>query len=168
MSHPGVPHPSSSPGWAQQPPPPPQRDSTRTLAIVALVIGSVALLGQLLAMVVPMLFFGFFGLVGLGGGFDEEFGPAGVATYGGGQVSPGADGTVSGTALTEAVRDLVGVDDPFMPPVDQITCDAAPRIAKDVSVLCRSTPDQWYFIVRFVNGAGEFEVHAVEANDMMP
>jgi hypothetical protein len=158
---------SASQGWAQQPPPPPQRDSTRTLAIVALVIASLALLGQLLAMVVPMLLFG---LLGVGGGFiDEGFAPDGGISFGGGQVSPAADGTVSAAALTQAVRQLVDVDDPFLPPVEQITCDAAPRVARDVSVLCRAAPDQWYFIVRFVDGSGGFEVMAVEDyEDWMP
>jgi hypothetical protein len=158
------PSPSPSPGWVQ-PFPPPQRDSTRTIAIIALVVGSLALIGQVLTMVVPVLLFG---MLGFGGSFlDEEFPPSEGFSFGGGQVSPAADGTVSAAALTQAVRDLVDVGDPFLPPVEQITCDAPPRVAADVSVLCRSTPDTWFFIVRFVDGSGEFEVHAVESNDMM-
>ena len=154
------------PGWAPQPPAQPGRDSTRTIAIIALVVGSVALLGQMLTMVVPFLFFGVFGL--LGSGFETGegvFGESASVTIGGGQVATAPGGTVPAAALTSAVRDVLGVGDPYLPPPGEVTCDAAPRVARDASVLCRADVDGWYGIVRFTDGDGSFELLSVHGPD---
>lgn len=157
MTHPGAP-----PTTPAQP----GRDSTRTIAVIALVVGSVALLGQLLTMVVPFLVFGALGLFGSGFDTDEGFfAESGGVVIGGGQVAPTALGTVPASALTSAVRETLGVDDPFLPPPGEVTCDAAPRVARDTSVLCRADVDGWYGIVRFTDDDGSFEVLSVHGPD---
>lgn len=155
MTHPGSP-PTT--------PPQPGHDSTRTIAIIALVVGSVALLGQLMTMVVPFLLFGVLGMFGSGFETDEGFAmESGTVTIGGGQVATNPGGTVPAARLTSAVRDVLGEGDPFLPPPGEVTCDAAPRVARDASVLCRADVDGWYGIVRFTNGDGAFEVISVRA-----
>jgi len=168
MSTPGEPPtttPPQGPTGAQHPPPAAARDSTRTIAVVALVVGSVALLGQLLAPVVPVLLFGVFGMFATGFESDEGFGvDTGVMTVGGGQVTPAPDGSVSSASLTSAVRDTLGIGDPTLPPAGEVSCDATARAATDTSVLCRADVDRWYGIVRFADSSGSFEVLAVDGD----
>lgn len=103
-------------------------DTTRTIAVLALVVASVALLGQLLALVLPVLFLGVFGVFATGVETDEGFAvDAGVVTSGGGQVTPAPDGSVPSASLTSVVRDILGVGDLTLQPVDEVTCDATPR-----------------------------------------
>lgn len=118
-------------------------------------------------MVLPMLFFGFFGLFGFTDDFDEGFGSSGVVTIGNGQAKLAADRTVTGPVLTRAVRDLIGPDDPFLPPIENITCDPAPPVSADVSVLCRAGAGEGWVIVRFTDATGEFEAVVVPGEDMM-
>lgn len=176
MSHPGDPSGATTPDLSQQTatpvlqqaaPPAPKQDSTRTIAIVALVVAGLAIVGQLATMVLPMLFFGVFGLFGFSGDFGEEFGPSGVVTIGGGQVKLAADRTVTGPELTRAVRDLIGPDDPFLPPIENITCEPAPPVGADVSVLCRAGAGEGWVIVRFIDEPGEFEAVVVPGDEMM-
>ena len=122
-----------------------------------------ALLGQLLVLVVPVLFLGVFGVFATDFENDEGFGvDTGAMTVGGGQVTPASDGSVSSASLTSAVRDILDGGDPTLPPAGEVTCDATARVATDTSVLCRADVDRWYGIVRFTDDAGSFEVLAVD------
>lgn len=112
----------------------------------------------------PLLFFSAFGLFATGFETDGGFGvETGTVTIGGGQVAPGPDDTVSSAALTSAVRDLLEVGDPTLPPSGTVSCDAAPTVTRDLSVLCRADVDRWYGIVRFTDAFGSFEVLSVES-----
>lgn len=155
------------PGWGPQPLPGPwppgaprasgDHDRTaRTIGIIALVVGSIALLGQLLSMVFPFILFG--GLMGgLGGEWDE--GPVSMGSSGyPGRATPAADGSMSGTALRDGlVRAARDAGDVHGSPAT-IRCDDVPEVARDVSVLCRDTGARWFAVIRFTGGDGSFVV----------
>jgi hypothetical protein len=160
-------------GWPQQPwppqawaPQPPARDSTRVIAIVALVVAVVALVGALLVTVLPMLLFGLFGAVA-GESFDEGWAGPSVGSAYGGRVEPAADGSVAGPTLAGAVVEVasVGPEDDL---AGRVSCDPVPRVAADVSVLCRADDPRWYGIVRFTDADGSFDVVMVGPDETMP
>ena len=142
--------------WA--PPPVPRRDSTRTMAIIALVTSGLALGGLVLSSIVPLLFFGLFAAVG-GEALDEGSFPSLGTSYGG-EVAPAADGSVAGPALAAAVTRLVQ-DDGTVEPGTRLSCDPVPRVAGGVSVLCRADDPAWFGIVRFTSTDGSFQVVTV-------
>ncbi len=146
------------------PPRPPQaRDQTaRTLGIVALVVGGVALLAQLMMVVLPGLFF--IPLVLGGGGLwgDEGWAegplPSTTSAFVGG-VTLDSGRSVSGEALAAAVRnhgDRTGALDSTP---SSLRCDDVARVTPETSVLCRAADgDEWYAVVRFTDGSGSFVV----------
>lgn len=134
----------------------PQRaGSTRTIAIVALVISLISLAALLLTQLVPMLLFG---AIGFGGG--DPFADGTVGGFSGnvqnGSVAVRADGSVDSAALATAVTAAGPGELP-----GTVTCDPVPKAGADVSVLCRgSGPDtiRSYAVVRFTDDAGRFQV----------
>ena len=99
---PGPPQWLAQQGVAPWPPPPARRDSTRTMAVVALVLSGVALFGMAMTTMGPLIAFGLFSSVA-GEGFDEGTMFPSVGTSDGGEVTPAADGSVTGLALAAAV-----------------------------------------------------------------
>jgi hypothetical protein len=148
---------------AWQPPvPPPHRDSSRTIAIIALVVSGLALLGVALTSIVPMLFFGLFASVA-GEGFDDGTLFPSVSTGFGGQVSPAADGSVAGPTLATAVTDVIH-DDTGEDLAGRVSCDPVSSVAGGVSVLCRAEDPTWYGIVRFTSPDGTFQITTVSTD----
>lgn len=142
--------------WPQQPA---RRDSTRTMAVVALVLSGVALFGLAMTTVGPLLAFGLFASVA-GEGFDEGTMFPSVGTSYGGEVTPAADGSVTGPALAAAVTELVQND--FGDELGlQLSCDPVAHVEGGVSALCRADGPTWYGIVRFTDGDGSFQVITV-------
>ena len=146
-------------GPAPWPPPPARRDSTRTIAIVALVLSGVALFGMAMTTIGPLLAFGLFASVA-GEGFDEGSMFPSVSTSYGGEVTPAADGSVAGPTLAAAVTPLV-LDDAGEDLGERLSCDAVPHVAGGVSALCRADDPAWYGIVRFTDTDGSFQVITV-------
>lgn len=152
--------------WAPQvaAPVPPKRDSTRVIAITALVVSVVTLLGVLATSVLPLLFFGLFATA-FGGGFGEALGDesllSSVGTVYGGEVTPAADGSVAGPTLAGAVVPLVSGPDEDADMAERVSCDAVPRVAAGTSVLCRASDPDWFGIVRFTGTDGSFDVVTV-------
>jgi hypothetical protein len=142
--------------WPQQPA---RRDSTRTMAVVALVLSGIALFGMAMTTIGPLLAFGLFASVA-GEGFDEGTMFPSVGTSYGGAVTPAADGSVTGPALAAAVTELMEND--FGDELGlQLSCDPVPHVEGGVSALCRADNPTWYGIVRFTNGGGSFQVITV-------
>ena len=163
MTLPSQPQP---PGWGayQQPrlAPAPPRDSTRVLAIIALVLSGIALLAVVATTLVPLMLFGAFAAAFgeyPGDDFSDAMDLSSTTTYFGGDVTPAADGSVSGPALAAAVVPMVseGFEDGM---AERTSCDAVAHVAQDVSVLCRASDPTWYGIVRFTDDQGGFEVVA--------
>lgn len=130
------------------------------MAIVALVVSGLALLGVLAMAILPTLLFGLFGLALSGDfedGFDDSLGFSSVSTYYGGRVAPAADGSIAGPTLAAEVVDMVsdGFDDGM---AERTSCDPVAHVAKDVSVLCRASDPSWYGVVRFTDDTGAFEI----------
>ncbi len=143
-----------------QPPLAPQSDSTRTIAIIALVVSGLTLLGMVVMTIAPFLFFGAlaFGAVSsFGDVIDEGSLMSSGTTYLGGKVSPAADGSVAGSTLAGAVVTLVS-DDGLGGMEGRVTCDPVDRVGDEVSTLCRATDPTWYGIVRFSGSDGSFDV----------
>jgi hypothetical protein len=138
----------------------PQRDSTRVIAIIALVVSGVTLVAVVATTLLPLLLFGAFATT-LGEDLEDDFGESmnlsSTTTYLGGEVDPAADGSIAGPALAAAVVPMVseGFEDGM---AERTSCDPVARVAKDVSVLCRASDPTWYGIVRFTDDAGGFEV----------
>jgi hypothetical protein len=151
------------PGWQGQPPPPPRADSTRTIAIVALVVSGVTMLGVVVTTLAPLLFFGAlsFGAAGFGDVVDDGSLMSSNASYSGGKVSPAADGSVAGSTLAGAVVELVA--DGGL--AGRVTCDPVAHVGNDVSVLCRATDPAWFGIVRFSASDGSFDVLTMGGSD---
>jgi len=145
------------PQWLAQPPA--RRDSTRTIAIVALVLSGVALFGIAMTTIGPLLAFGLFASAA-GEGFDEGSSFPSMSTSDGGEVTPAADGSVAGPTLAAAVTQLVQ-DDTGQDLGERLSCDAVPHVAGGVSALCRADDPAWYGIVRFTNSDGSFQVITV-------
>lgn len=151
---------------------PPGRDSTRTIAVVALCVGAGALLLQLASFVIPFALFAGFGLLGAGveddGGWMGPEGDWSAETYGsasGGGVTPGPGGSVSGSALAAAVHDL-GLSEGMGPVLgDDLRCDDVTRAARDVSVLCRAQDPTSFAVVVFDDASGSFHVHYLSTGD---
>ncbi len=146
-------------GAAPWPQPSARRDSTRTIAIVALVLSGVALFGIAMTTIGPLLAFGLFASAA-GEGFDEGSSFPSMSTSDGGEVTPAADGSVAGPALAAAVTQLVQ-DDTGQDLGERLSCDAVPHVAGGVSALCRADDPAWYGIVRFTNSDGSFQVITV-------
>ena len=131
------------------------------MAITALVISVVTLLGVVATSVLPLLVFGLFATT-----FGEDLGDdslfSSVGTAYGGEVTPAADGSVAGPTLAGAVVPLVsgGVDDDA-DMAERVSCDAVPRVAAGISVLCRASDPDWFGIVRFTGTDGSFSVVTV-------
>jgi hypothetical protein len=140
------------------------RDQTaRTIGIIALVVGGLAFLAQVVMLVFPLLMLG--GLIwGTDEGWVEE-GPVPMSTLGfTGHVAPASDGAVSAAALAAALADhgdqFGGVVDR---PASQIQCDPVARVTPDTSTLCRgSGGDRWYAVVRFTDRGGSFAATVLE------
>jgi len=163
MTLPSQPQP---PGWGayQQPQlaPARPRDSTRVIAIIALVVSGVTLLLVVATTMVPLLLFGAFTATfgeDLEGDLGDSMDLSATTTYLGGDVTPAADGSVAGPSLAAAVIPMVseGFEDGMAEPTG---CDPVPHVAKGVSVLCRASEPTWYGIVRFTDDHGGFEVVA--------
>ncbi len=155
--------PGPMPPGLQGQPPPPRADSTRTIAIVALVISGLTLVGVAVSTIAPILFFGAltFGAAGFGDTIDDGPMMSSNATYPGGRVLPAGDGSVAGSTLAGAVAELVADNDL----AGRLTCDPVARVGDDVSVLCRATDPTWYGIVRFSGSDGTFDVITVGGPD---
>ena len=145
------------PRFQERPPSAPHTDSTRTIAIVALVLSGVTMLGVVVATIAPLLLFGAL-TVGAGAVFGDvvDEGPltSSNASYSGGEVTPAADGSVAGSTLATAVVELVADGGQ----AGRVTCDPVVHVGDDVSVLCRATDPTWFGIVRFSGSDGSFEV----------
>jgi len=153
------------PRWQGQPlPVAPRTDSTRTIAIVALVISGVTLLGVGVMTIAPFLFFGALAF-GAGSGFgdivDDGSLMSSSGSYLGGEVTPAADGSIAGSTLSTAVVELVA--DGGL--AGRVTCDPVAHVGNDVSVLCRATDPAWYGIVRFSGSDGSFDVLTMGGQD---
>jgi len=146
-------------GVAPWPQPVGQRDSTRTVAIVALVLAGVALVGVAMTTIGPLLAFGLFSSVG-GESFDEGTMFPSMSTSYGGEMTPAADGSVAGPTLAAAVTELVQ-DDPGADLAGRVSCDPVPHVSGGVSTLCRATDPSWFGIVRFTGTDGSFQVISV-------
>lgn len=159
---------SPPPGWGPQPPPGawpgPSRPTgdhdrtARTIGIIALVVGSIALLAQLTMVLFPLVLLG-----GLIGGIDDDWvaeGPGPVVVSGfSGSVPLGADGSVDGVALHRAVAANGMRSGALDRPATSFTCDAAARATHEDSVLCRGQDgEEWYAVVRFTDDSGSFVV----------
>lgn len=142
--------------WPQAPAP---RDSTRTMAVVALVLSGVALFGMAMTTIGPMLAFGLFASVA-GEGFDEGTMFPSVGTSYGGEVTPATDGSIAGPTLAGAVAELVQ-EDAGEDLAGRVSCDPVAHVAGDVSALCRASDPTWYGIVHFTGTDGSFEVITV-------
>lgn len=155
MSTDHVQHP---PGPVAQPPPavPRRSDSTRTIAIIALVLSVVALVVPAGLAILPLLAFGAFTSdesFELGPGGDPDLlgpGPQGSAS---GLDVPVEDGTVRGSALARSLRDGPFID-------EALSCaDAAPA-REGTSVLCQTPGESpTYVVVRFTDADGGYTAH---------
>jgi hypothetical protein len=149
-----------------QGPPPPRTDSTRTIAILAMVTAGLALLGVAASTVVPLLF-GLL-LVGFGSSYGDVIDDGSLmsssTTYLGGHVDPAADGSVAGPTLAGAVVELVA-DNGLEGMSDRVSCDPVAHVGDDASVLCRATDPTWFGIVRFSGSDGSFDVLSMGGPD---
>ncbi len=93
---------------------------------------------------IPMLFFGLFMAAGSGGAFDEGFidGPQ--------RVTVAADGSVSGTALAQALEEAEWYED--------MTCPDTAKVATDVTTICRGSDgfEDMRVVVIFEGSGGKF------------
>jgi hypothetical protein len=133
-------------------------DSTKIMAIVALVVSGLALAAVVVTQVVPPLMFGAFG-GGLGPG-ERPPDSSAVGAFSGnsytGAVVPASDGTVTGDVLAAAVNSAARGE-----LLATLTCDPTPKAATGASVLCRSTrANQFssYAVVQFTDDTGRFQV----------
>jgi hypothetical protein len=135
-------------------PPRATRDSTRTIAVVALVLSGVAVLGQLVSGVVPLLAFGAFGLVDPG--FEEDPGPgASTATDSSFRVDvPGAwsEQPVDGVSLASALA----VTDPLLG--RSLRCEDVPLVRPGALGVCRTLDEPTTYVVVELDGAGHGDV----------
>ena len=140
--------------------PPQARDHrARTLGIVALVVGGVALLAQLMMVILPRLLriplvLGGGGLWG-DEGWAEGLLPSTTSAYVGG-VTLDSGRSVSGEALVglrcRTHGDRTGALDSTP---SSLRCDDVARVTPETSVLCRAADgDEWYAVVRFTDGSG--------------
>ena len=89
--------------------------------LIGMLIGGIGAMA--LSFLLPMIFFGLFMGAGFGGAFDEE------GFMGGPQrVTVAADGSVSGTALAEALEEAEWYQG--------MTCPDTAKVATDVSTIC--------------------------------
>ncbi|WP_088290852.1 hypothetical protein [Kineosporia sp. A_224] len=147
------------PGYVPAPgmyaPAPPRRDSTRTVAVLALVVSVVCLLALLMTQLLPMLMFGMLGLGGMDPFSEGDVGGFGGSVHDGSvAVTPG--GSVDAAALATAVT-LAAQGELF----GAVTCDPVAKAVADVSVLCRGDEAdeiRSYAVVRFTDGTGRFQV----------
>jgi hypothetical protein len=145
---------SSQPAYAA-PAVAPRSDSTRVIAIIALVLAALSMAVAAFGQFVPFLFLGAFGGPGDGGFFPPGDGVGGfTGTVHRGSVTVEAD-TVSAASLSSAVSRATKGE-----LFDPVTCDPVPRVTADATVLCRSTVDaiHTYAVVRFIDDTGRFEV----------
>ncbi len=126
------------------------RDNTRTIAVVALVLSGVALLGQLLSALVPLLFFGVLGLVvpdfEEGGGMVPESGTSFGMTV------PGPVGRPMSSDELEA---LVAMAEP---PVAAVRCEDVPEVRSGALGVCRGLDGPTTYVVVEFDGAGHADV----------
>lgn len=139
------------------PPPGPPRhgDSTRVIAIVALVVSVIALVVPVVMFVAPMLLFGAFA-----GGESFELGPEGSPEMmgpgpeggGSGFEVPVQDGAVRGPALARSLR-----EGPFEG--EAVDCADVPRVREGATALCQTPGDSpTYVVVRFTDRDGTYAV----------
>ena len=144
MTMPGAPDQT----YGYPPPPPPRRDSTRTIAVVALVLAAVALVVPVAMTVVPLVLFAAVGGEPFGDPGDGAFLDSGHAE---GLRVVVRGGAVDGPALAGVLRD----EGPFAG--ERLTCQDAPRVVEDTATLCEVDADpRTYVVVRFTDGDGDF------------
>ncbi|MFQ6171279.1 hypothetical protein ACK8HX_06700 [Oryzobacter sp. R7] len=158
-----APGPWPPPGALAWPGPPPEaRDRTaRTLGILGIVAGGLALSVQLAMLVVPFVFMGL--LFGLDEGLVEDgLGYPPSAERVTGRVDPASDGSVRGRDLADRVGDAVARDVPWTGDVRRLECEDVARVTPDVSVLCTAGgQDRWYAVVRFTATSGAFDAYTL-------
>lgn len=151
MTYPAGPVPWTPP---PAPAPPPRSDSTRTIAITALVLSLVALASFTVMQVLPMLFIGVLG--GLDGGpsiDDGSVGGFGGTTYEG-SAAHSPDGSVQpeqpAAAVTDAIQDWIP---------GPVSCETTTHAVAGAATLCRAGHggESWYAVVRFTTDSGDFE-----------
>lgn len=133
------------------PPPAPARsDSTRVIAIIALVLSALALVVPLGMFVGPMLLFGAFA----GGDSFDMGSPTDAGSSGsgfGGQVRV-RDGFVAGAALQQVVR-ATALDG------ERVSCPDTRGVREGTTVLCTAgEDDETYVVVRFEDAGGDVRV----------
>lgn len=158
------PHLGNAPAAAYPPRPAPSaRDQTaRTIGIVALVVGVLALLAQLAMVVLPGLLFLplVFGAAGGWGdeGWSEGPMPSATSTFSGG-VTLDAGRSVAGETMAAAVRRHGEETGAIGGIPSSLRCDDVARATPRTSVLCRAADgDEWYAVVRFTDDQGAFVV----------
>lgn len=123
----GAPPPyGAHPAYAGMPSPAPRSSGLNpwVAGLIGVLIGGIG--AMVLSFVVPMIFFGLFMGAGFGGSFDEE------GFMGGPQrVTVAADGSVSGTALAEALEEAEWYQG--------VTCPDTAKVATDISTICEGT-----------------------------
>ncbi|WP_392544006.1 hypothetical protein [Oryzobacter telluris] len=135
------------------------RDQTaRTIGIIALVVGGLALLAQVLMVVFPFLLIG--GLMAGSEGDWVEEGPIPMSNSAfSGAATPASDGSMSGTALRDGLVAAGRTTGAIHRSPSSIECDDVRRVEADASVLCRGADgDRWYAVVRFTASSGSFDV----------
>jgi hypothetical protein len=125
---------------------PPRPKQHNVLAIIAIVVASLALVMGLGGFVAPLLFAMIFGGFSLA---DEPLGTEGTAP----QVVAGQ--SYPGTLLQDEVTRLIGSS---IGDVTSITCPATPVVATKVVTVCDGIVDgtDWSFKVTFEDGLGHF------------
>jgi hypothetical protein len=145
----GPPHSGPQPPQLGPQPPqfgPPQPKQHNVLAIIAMVVASLALVMGLGGFVAPLLFAMIFGGFSLA---DEPLGTEGTAP----QVVAGQ--SYPGTLLQDEVTRVIGSS---IGDVTSITCPATPVVATKVVTVCDGIVDgtDWSFKVTFEDGLGHF------------
>ncbi len=122
-------------------------DTTRTIAVVALVVSGVALLGQLVSGLVPLVAFGAFGLFDPGfedsGGYVSETGSSFSVPF------PAYSGdAVSGQEAAAAVA----ATEPFLG--RPVRCEDAEPVRPGMMMACRTLDEPRTYLVVELDGAG--------------
>ncbi len=132
------------------PAPAPRRDSTRVMAIVALVLSVVALVAPVGMVAAPMLLFGL-------GGPDESFEVTGDGAFGG----PGSQGGMSGRTDTvsgpfiagRALAEVLGSGPSLL---DGVICPDTADVRPGTTILCSASGGSTYVVVRVTDSDGAY------------
>ena len=126
------------------------RDSTRTIAVVALVLSGVALLGQVLSALVPLLFVGVLGLVAPG--FEDG---GGMVPESGTSLGMTVPGPVGRPVSSDELEALVAM---AAPPVAAVRCEDVPEVRSGALGVCRGLDGPATYVVVELDGAGHADV----------